>query len=356
MPRLAGRAHSTVVVIARGQPGRIDLQQGGGEYLRLLENLCAGSNVRLAPALLGYRQPRLQVLETRAEALLTGRGQEAIVGHIVLLRGLPADHLDPHIARVLSHDKPLSIIDHDRTEPRLRSLATARRAVVLYPSSGRAAGVELGRHVLRHGHRRVAFISCHHGQQWSRERLAGLHDAFSEAGATIVEATIPAPDVPWRPPSVRTRLGTALGELARRHMPRRNALNLRLRRALPMIEDDIRRALMRQTLIESLRPLLRKTPGLDACSVVVAVNDEIAMACQSLIAERYPMWVQPPAIVSFDNSRIAFSGGLTSYDFNQPAIAHAALQAVLRPPDIRTASNSPRTIVVPGHVAIRGAL
>lgn len=354
VPLLAGRAHSTVVVIARGQPGRLELPEGGAQYLRLLETLCMRSGVRLAPVLLGYRQPRLQVLDRRADALLSGTGQEAIVGYVVVLRGLPPRDVDPYIARAAAQDRPMAIIDHDRTGTTLRSLAAARKAVLLHPSSGHAAGIELGRHLLRRGHRSIAFVSSYHAEPWSRKRLAGLHEVFTPVGATVVEATTPAPDVPWRPLSVRTRLGTALGELARRHMPRRNALNMRLRRALPMIEDDIRRALMRQTLVESLRPVVRSTMGLDECTAVVAVNDAVALAWQALSVEQRAMRDRSPILVSFDNSRAAFTGGFTSYDFNEAAIAQAALQAVLRPDIIRAAPKQPRTIVVPGHVAARG--
>ncbi|MBD3244295.1 MAG: GntR family transcriptional regulator [Chitinivibrionales bacterium] len=351
----SSRAHGTVVVIARGQPGQDLFTRVSDDYLRLLEDVCTKAGLRVAPVLLGYRQPRLQILDERGEELLVGRGRRPVVGYVVLLRGFPPNDIDPFIGRVLSRNTPVAVIDHDRVGQGLHSLIGARNAVLLHPTPGRTAGAELGRHLLRDGHRRIAFVSCYHGERWSRERLDGLRDAYAAVDDAVMEATRSAPDAPWRPPSVRTRLGTALGELARKHMPHRHALNTRLRRALPTIEDDIRRALMRQNMVESLRPVLEDCTTLSACSALVAVNDETALACATLLSERAGAGHRRPALAAFDNSRDAFIGGLTSYDFNEPAIAQAALEAVLGPPSARRAAGTRlNSVVVPGHVVMRG--
>lgn len=225
---------------------------------------------------------------------------------------------------------------------------------VFETSNSYDAGLEMGRHLIASGHRRVAFVSPFGATCWSKGRQYGLADAFKAAGfaAAVAGHTIefdgnvqdyghqwPSQDGAvrdaWR--SCLAATGDKLSGPLDSHGAQRAGSVLSL-------------ALKGELVRRVCAPLFARAFCDDSISAVTFVNDAVAaMACDWLASARTARRL---TMAAFDDTEESMSRGITSYNFNAPGIAQAMLTFVLAP---RARSCAPRSrpFVVDGYVVAR---
>lgn len=158
-------------------------------------------------------------------------------------------------------------------------------------SFGQSAGMQVGKHLHRQGVRSVAFISPFHGSEWSRNRLEGLREGYGEQQGSIVEITDSTYD---SAATLHRQFGTLKGE---------------------------------RKIREILAGMLERNPHLQEM-VWVTVNDHTALVLLELLKTRN---VPFPYIVSFDNSTIAESYRIDSFEFHTEGMVRQMFYHLLQP-------------------------
>lgn len=112
----------------------------------------------------------------RERELLELLCERRVGGLLVVPTG--SDH--GYLAGELAHGTPVVFIDRPPSN-------LAADAIVLDNAGGARAGA---RHLLAHGHKRIAFVGHMPGAFTTTERVAGFRQALAEAGATVDEALV----------------------------------------------------------------------------------------------------------------------------------------------------------------------
>lgn len=143
-------------------------------------------------------------------------------------------------------------------------------------SFGSSAGVAVGRYLFGQGYQSIAFISPFHGSEWSKNRLLGMQQGFCQPKRTLqvyVDDTFDSAG------TYHKIFGVAAGER-------------RIRQCLSAILANT--DLMQET-------------------IWVAVNDHTALVLIEILKEK---GLARPYIISFDNSTIAESNRIDSFEFH----------------------------------------
>ena len=99
-------------------------------------------------------------------------------------------------------------------------------------------------------------------------------------------------------------------------------------RSLHRVVSEIRLAI---GIREQVFSLLEETRGRSEATAWVVFNDALALPILRLLNEAAVRLVHDLSLVSFDNTMPAQLLGLTSYNFNYPAVANAVLEHILAP-------------------------
>jgi len=115
---------------------------------------------------------------------------------------------------------------------------------------------------------------------------------------------------------------------------------------------DLERRFARHTLRAALRPLFERALAAHDATARVAVNDAVAMEALRFLHERGVAVPRDMSVAGFDNTLESFFNGLTSWDFNIPALVGALLGHILGPRPSGRAAYGP-VVEIEGFVAAR---
>jgi hypothetical protein len=256
----------------------------------------------------------------------------------VVNTGIPSDSLPPVLDGIARLGWPAALLDEGMWEDPPAQL-WGRGRFSLFTLCGRVAGQQVGKHLIALGHRRVVFFSGNAGDFWSRQRLAGLREAFVHAGIAdgvadcsfamgehlgaararhhlIGSGAVPAVSRP-----VREAVAQACGVKHDADGPASDTA-----RAIDVLLSDAAGLAERMPVF---RERLRAALADKRATAIVACNDEQAIQCLPILRG---MRVDVPdrmAVVGFDDSLQALSFGLTSYDFNLRAVLQEMLERLL---------------------------
>lgn len=318
------------------------------EFLRELERECMRSGIRLCICTEGdvHLSPRARCRGVQAS--------DAVVGYMVWIRGIPAARIEELLGSLASAGAPVAILDEDGNIPLARMVTRRPRMRVFTVANSRAAGIDVGNHLLRTGHRRVAYLTPVDSTRYSRNRHEGIAHAFAETGLND---------------AVDHRgLGRYQAfEDVQRSLDRTPACML-LREHIRTFEADVQGRdtwtedkfytfytdtyLLRRALQKEMTPLFDTLLEANQATAWVGVNDWIALAAMAHVRDRGVRVPDSIAMVGFDDTFEAFSHDLTSYNFNMPALARAMLNHILAPPSARRREPLP-ALEIPGVVMAR---
>lgn len=281
------------------------------------------------------------------------RERASTLGFACALFGIGSAALLEFIHHLESYGCPVAALDptgslYHSSGP----LPLARSTRLFSLATGSRAGSAVGRHLAALGHRHVAYISADHQMVWSQERLMGLSESLGAAGGTVSAFTHPG-----RRPPMRGAGGSSWAA----------TLGGRFDRAIAMIESQDpqlaaavakHRLLVRETANEQnthadLEGLFDAALSHGSITAWVAANDATALGGIAFLKEQGRKVPQDMSVGGFDDSAESFAWGLTSYNFNVPALVQAMLSHVLHPDVYRRFGVGGRAREIDGSVVAR---
>ncbi len=341
----------TVYIAARGDPGQPHVPMGAMAKV-VYEHIAGGCMRRgIVPRMIPFHYiDRRLVTYRRTNAF--PQVHHSVLGVVVLASGLGSLDTPEYTSRLCAAGHSVALVDDLRTVAALESLPGRGRVQWCVPSGDHEAGRQVGRALVSLGHRYVAWVSPFDGVAWSQQRLAGLRSVVEQEGGGKVEAAVavmPAP-VPGEWQSVRELVegAQAAGGLLAPAV-RQTLLHRDMAGRFGGLRSEQRRR-------EVLLPLVDRVVQRRGVTAMVAASDAVAMVCMERLAQRGVQVPRGLSVVSFDDREEASYFNLTSYTFNAPGMADAALAFLLRPPAARRGEKRPETVVVPGRLVMRHSL
>lgn len=324
------------------------------EFLRLLERECLRLNLRLH--IHQFARAGTEPF-TAARAARDTAGGGAAVGYLLWTQTLAQADLQALIPVLGKTRHPVAVLDEDGI-PQLPALCRPFPEVKTFQvANSTTAGVDMGNFLLAQGHRRIGYFSPVAATPYSRNRHEGMESVFEGAGVEHSTRSF-----------TRDDLGTFEGVMEA-------AMKCTEFRTISGQLDSFRRAiehtdtrvsdsfygfysdtyLLRRAIQQIMLPLFRRALNDESITAWVGVNDWIALSAYDYLRnERVPV-PEHISLTGFDDTFEAFTHGLTSYDFNMPALVTAILEHVLRRRGAGGRKN-PKQMEIPGVVTPRGSV
>ncbi|MBD3241881.1 MAG: GntR family transcriptional regulator [Chitinivibrionales bacterium] len=280
----------------------------------------------------------------------TNRPCTRFLGFLVMGSWLGGSELLPLLRECASSAHNVVLLDAlgDVTEADLRDIPGAYAVGYSY---SRAPGLAVGRLLLGLGHRDIVYIDESNPWRWSCNRYRGLRDSVAEAG---VDAIIQRVEIPqWDDPRDAPLDDFFAGDATRcmTSEKRRRAMERILERFKPDIEQAWRPEMQLPLLRRTLSSLLRES----VATAWVISSGSLADRCLRYLHER---GIRPPQRVSlatFDDLQSHRLYECTSYNFDMPGVARAALDLVVLPCDEGVPTHRCRVFEPQGFLSIRSS-
>ncbi len=319
----------------------------GQAVVNALDTECSRMGLRLQIVRLF---PRERLFETLAQ-LRAGSGDKPVVGVLLAITGGSPAQYREILTAITPFERPIAILDQTGGATGV-SLPGGRAVRVVTIAANREPGRLMGRFLLNNGHRRAAFISAVHHENWSRARYAGMEEVFRRVpGARLVEVF----DERGRSPQAHsTQVAADLFWLTEKLLSRERPRHRRLARCLRRMSTELSAAMAWAYVEEGLGPLMERALAMPGVSAWVAANDPMALACTEFLRSRGVRVPEDMSVAGFDDSLAAFTADLTSYNFNRTAAVRAAVSYLVSGP-ARGGASGPRTVEIDGFVTPRGS-
>lgn len=241
--------------------------------------------------------------------------------------------------------KPMAVFDQ-LGEWKLSQYYQQPHAIKFFEvSTSEHCGRIAGRILLEKDHTSVAFLSPYHRSLWSVRRLAGLDSIFKKAGhAQGVTAYTLDQSVDISRDQNEELLARRYGFSAVLESYSRwteKADPLALSRIDPIMQSLRGYTLANIEFIRRMRILFDRALACDFHTAWVAANDTVAVEAMRYLIEKGIDVSRRFSLVGFDNTYSSIWYGITSYDFNIPALVHNMLDFVLSPRHNKWAGKKP---------------
>lgn len=345
----------SVVLLARGAEALNRLSVRGQEFFRTMQSECARLNIQLKIVFCEYGLSGGVEVPRQWVHLVDDPSGHAVLGYLMFGRGLNEQFILSTLRTLDRSNLPVAMLDESGDVGWPPGLSRHTRTRLFSISSSDLSGLMVGRFLLGHGHRRVAYICPAHGATWSHNRLAGLHRVFAEAGYpdAVRECTTdrvqPQEGVGGFTASVeeavnRMRVPKELG--LGEHGP---LLSRVLSRLSMRIGEEVGREALNAHVVPMLQELLREKD----ITAWVASNDNVGIQCLQFL-HRHDIPVPGRiSVIGFDDTLEAFLGKLTSYNHNTSAVMHAMLAHILNPRQAPKPSRRGAAVEIEGFVTQR---
>jgi DNA-binding LacI/PurR family transcriptional regulator len=210
-------------------------------------------------------------------------------------------------------------------------------------------GEEVGNFLLSLGHRRVAVLCPGPVTDGWRVRYEGIARAFGRAGLPDA-ARLLAPGAQVEGP----------GAEQLRALQRYERTSQRMLRPFGDYLTDSFYANHLGPFLGAKRLQVRMAPVFEEaladreCTAWVGLSDLAARTALSFLRSRGVRVPEDISLIGFDNDAESFCHGLSSYDFNVPAVIQAVLSHILEY-RARRVMTSPAPVEIPGTVMARGS-
>lgn len=239
------------------------------------------------------------------------------------------------------------MVEHDTNTP----VQLAPTSPLFTITGSRKAGREVGMHLMKRGHRRVAFLTPHGGTPWSRERHQGLLDIYGPAMAFHGRGD----DTGGYEVSLQIFAGKEFLDLEKKL----STYGIFTKRAYALSYRG--EGFTRSTLLHFMRDHQIETRVIRYLGEARKDKELTAIACctdlTAAIVRRYlsAHGVRVPSIVGFDGFRHSVLDDIDTYDYNAEGIAASALSHLLQPAYVRRRHKQP-VVEVPGFIMERGSV
>lgn len=332
-----------------------------------LERICSRTNVHLQGVGWSYEENLLVPNNGWTPLALPPALSDSLLGFIVIGEGLHDICELGIFEEILRTRKPVAILDADGLSPAPDAARPWPAHLRIFERAlDEKPGADMAAFMLQLGHRSVAYISGDHHDQWSRQRLEGIRRTFSHAGFSGGVRAAIAPSPPGYQGDVRRYFHehskTMIAALDNARISLKNATSSAMHWlgdtfADPAVFGAMTAFQERTELRERLTPLLDELCGCPEITAWIASNDETALVAFEFLRSRGISVPGKISVVGFDDSEIASHNGLTSYNFNEPALVKAMVRYLLDAPVDRRPSRTRQTPIerVSGFVTARNS-
>lgn len=290
------------------------------EFWRCLEREC--------------RQHRLRLVVRSAQSILSARSSRGAgrpLGSLVILQGLAADTASALIAALAARGRPVAILDEMGDVPLSPRLLQARQVLYVSMAVSGQCGYDIGAYLVSSGHRDIACFSINNSAPWCRNRTAGVRRAWEIAGGgagtfslhkidqlthlfgVTSEDSAKEPFVSLMKQFARFDKALGIDNLSQSHSLYDHAI--------PYMFD--------RYVAQRLLPLFEQALSERRATAWVVVTDVAALAALEFLRGKGVSVPGDIALAGFDDTVEAFGSGLTSYNFNVPAVVDRLLGHVL---------------------------
>lgn len=266
--------------------------------------------------------------------------------------------------------KPVSIFDnYNHAQRKLSQTFLWRNRIRVFQFDEIHAGSEVGRFLLRLGHRRIAFISPFHGDWVYPIRFESLREVFENAGSRNAVELVAANNIRQSLQQRATRLLKQRQQGFPRDHSERGPYHQFETMGLHEGTDEVLAGwatgsptwniapehVYNSVLHHELQPLFEQARALADVSAWVCANDGVAIHALRFLRARGIGVPGEVSVLGFDNTGDASYNDLTSYDFDVAAVALKMLDHILRPDSTLFPPNQ-RIVNSEGIVIPRGSV
>ncbi len=351
---VSGGRSTIILFTSRGDgPDRAVPGTRSNELLGLIQSACRRSGLRLRTIEYGFAAPRRQgpmgVPPDHYRRLVE---RESVIGFMVWNAVLRPATSRGILEQVSHYNLPVAVLDEtaaftDSPPPRLPC------PLRVFPLGCTAqAGRLMARHLLGLGHRSIAYVCANHATSWSHQRLQGLRTEVEWAtGGEGTVVPVVSGDTRALFPKEIYALNDILAEAATDIVRRGNeqmrslladALN-RHHPALRGLVQYVRRSRTRDQLVA-------RAVALEGITAWVGADDATAFGLVRRLRARGRRVPEDVSVCGFDDGVAATLNGLTSYNFDLPAVVAGLVRYLLSPGEPRTRSTH---TVIDGYVVER---
>lgn len=309
------------------------------ELLGLLQSECRRSGLRLRTIEYGFAAPRRQgpmgVPPDHYRRLVE---RESVIGFMVwnaILRPATSRGI---LEQVSHYTMPVAVLDETATfaDSPLPRLPCPLRVFPLGCTA--QPGRQMARHLLGLGHRSIAYVCANHANSWSHQRLLGLRTEVEWAtGGEGTVVPVVSGDIRALFPKEIYALNDILGEAAADILQRgsedmRSLLSDTLTRHRPALRglvQYVRRSRSRDQLVA-------RAMELEGITAWVGADDATAFELVRRLRGRGRRVPEDVSVCGFDDGVAATLNGLTSYNFDLPAVVAGLVRYLLSPGEPRT--------------------
>lgn len=333
------------------------------ELFHCLEGECAKINVRITPLIFDSETQMLADLSGKRMNVQNLANAMPLLGTIVQPVLMTSHETTTRLLETLLRlGLPLAALDEVGNMRTLPQPLERNPAFKKFPlGSTENPGREVGRYLLRMGHRRVAYLSPFHNARWSLRRLSGLRRSFQDAG--LADAVHPFVDNTYRWAQEHVDGHPHVSEWVRNHISsfvppsQRSPDGEMALRVMEELQSATVPVLERVSLRYVLNPILEQAIKHPELTAWVAASDATALAASDYLKEHGKSVPHDISIVAFDDTPQASLAKLTSYSFNIAAVARAMIHHLLQPRRGRTKRTQPTNVVtIPGFVNVRSSV
>jgi hypothetical protein len=272
----------------------------------------------------------------------------SISGFVVFTQFANPGDLPPIIASLAQQRLPVAVVDEIGKEF-IPGQVMANPFMRLFAMSiSSTPGILVGNYLHALGHRKVAFHGAVVNEEWSRNRYLGLVHSFKEFGIDdgitnygldcFEEFKLIVQGVPGTQP-----IDTVFPLLSRM----RACMNPDAVRDAVSMYPLLVGSLWEMRLEALMKPTLEKALANRAITAWVAESDFVALLAQQFLRTKGVRVPDDISLIGFDDSIEALGAGLSSFNFNVPALVHAVMNHI-------QFSSSSRRLVNTGPLEIEG--
>ncbi len=334
VPVQAGSSSRTSIILLghRSPAGSPEFSEASIDFHRILERECGRRNIRLAVQTWYFDGNTIVISDASGISRVVSADDTTVLGYI-LVAAQPEHRPNSMLKRTMRAGKPVCVLDETGN-------ITRSGSSLLRCFSGTAsdeAGRKVARYLLSLGHKAIAYISPFHEYHFSRMRLEGMKETFQMAGIPngVGELTMnncyPVSEERIFPDIARKECDTA--PLRRFTASWRRRMPPDFADAMDGFVDTIHDMLFTPAVFKrQTTKLFDRARPLRGVTCWVGANDKIGLQALDYLRTNGVNVPHDIAVVGFDNTREALTTGLTSFDFNFPAIAHAMLDHIVTVP------------------------
>lgn len=325
----------TVILLCRGRVERMKLNPDSVDDLRALQRACRTKRLRLRVVFHAFHGRELGPVHAADRRYLETADPRSVWGWMLWTRGFDEGAYPVLFGAMSRFDGPVSVVNHTGADLSPYASVLGRRLRVFAATSDRSAGVTVGRHLRDLGHRRVAYVSPLHAAQWSRERLEGLREAYTDDPRAVVPVcSDELPDKYSREAiAARNERLDRAGERLAAFAESSGDRDMRaLTRAYAGMAQLMRLRVSEQAHIPALRPLIERALACEQTTALVFPTDQLALAGLTFLRRRGVHVPRDRSVVGFDDTFDAFLECLTSYSFDRETMIRMAVSHLVGPP------------------------